>query len=528
MSKRIKKQSSTSVNASDVFGMIMTIFTIVVLCIFPLAYDDFYFNILETKYQFYCVAAISMMVVMVVYGLLSKRIQSFVKVVCSKEISFKDILKKMSMQDWAILAFWLANVISWLICDWRWEAFWGTSGRYNGVFLMTIYTVVYFLVTRFYTLKRWHLDAFLVVSIFVCLFGITDYFQMDLLGFKERMVPGQRHSYTSTFGNINTYTVYVGAVTCTSMILFVFEQNHKKMLWYYAVMALSMVALIIGASDNIYLMLATLFGISPLLLFKTRNGLGKYLVSLATFFTAVLFVGWIARLYSGKVLGIYGIFSILNGLSWFPVVVCILWIATGILRVASVKKKEDLNNVGIWSARLWILVIVAVIAAVGFVLYDANMAGNAERYGKIGNYVVFNDDWGSGRGYVWIRSMQLYQYLFSMPQKLFGYGADTLAILMNQFFEPQNGVYFDSVHNEYLHFLVTTGLVGMTSYIIFLIACIVKMVKNLKGRPEVAAILFVTLAYMVQATVNINLPVVIPLIYQLVFMGLAKKAEMID
>ena len=82
----------------------------------------------------------------------------------------------MSVGDWAMIAFWLCNVISWLLCkDWKWEAFWGTSGRYNGVFLMTIYMAVYFLVTRFFKLKQWYLDAFLAVGIFVCVFGITDY-----------------------------------------------------------------------------------------------------------------------------------------------------------------------------------------------------------------------------------------------------------------------------------------------------------------------------------------------------------------
>ena len=35
---------------------IMGVFAVAVLCIFPLVYDNYYYNILETKYHFYCVA----------------------------------------------------------------------------------------------------------------------------------------------------------------------------------------------------------------------------------------------------------------------------------------------------------------------------------------------------------------------------------------------------------------------------------------------------------------------------------------
>ena len=43
-----------------------------------------------------------------------------------------------------------------------------------------------------------YLDAFLAVGIFVCVFGITDYFQMDILGFKVNMMDEQKAIYTST------------------------------------------------------------------------------------------------------------------------------------------------------------------------------------------------------------------------------------------------------------------------------------------------------------------------------------------
>ena len=131
----------------------MGVFAVAVLGIFPLAYDNYYYNILETKYHFYCVASIAAMALMLFYGIFSGRIAGFFRGDGNEKGGsgfFKRILGGLNFADWAMLAFWGANVISWILCvDWRWDAFWGTFGRYNGVFLITLYTVVYFLVTRF-------------------------------------------------------------------------------------------------------------------------------------------------------------------------------------------------------------------------------------------------------------------------------------------------------------------------------------------------------------------------------------------
>ena len=507
-------------NKRNIFDGIMSIYTLIIMCVFPVVYDNFYFNILETKYRFYCIAAIAMMVVMFVYGMYTNKLIDGLK-----GFQIKKAAKSLTVVDWAVLAFWFANVVSWIFCKWRWEAFWGTSGRYNGVFLITIYLIVYFMTTRFFVLKRMHLDAFLLVSILVCLFGISDYFQMDLLGFKIMMLDEQKALYTSTLGNINTYTIYVAVVLCVSMILYVLENCKKRMVYYFSVMAIAMVALIVGASDNAYLSLAALFGLSPLILFHKKSWIRRYLTCVALFVTVIVFVGWINTAYAERVYGLDSIFVILSDLEFLPVVAMTLWvfvIGWGAIVAKKDNKKDEIGN-GLIIA--WMAMIAIIAVAVGYVLYDANLAGNAEKYDAIKNYVVFNDEWGTRRGYVWIRSVDLYSQIFTPIQQLFGYGADTFKLLMVQYYPPENGVVFDNAHNEYLHFLMTTGLVGVASYIVLLVTSVYTMFKAIKNSPEVVAIMFVVLAYAIQAIVNINLPVVFPLIWQLLAMGLCKGVE---
>ena len=520
MSNRIKKKEQTKNSFQENAALIMGIFTLAVLCILPVVYHHYYFDILETKYQFYCAVSIIAMVVMAGYGLVSGRIAAFFK-----EFNFKSVCKGMSYVDWAMIAFWLSNVISWLLCsDWRWDAFWGTFGRYNGVFLMTIYMIVYFMVTRFFCFRQWYLDALLAVGIFVCVFGITDYFQMDILGFKANMVEDQKSSYTSTFGNINTYTVYVGAVTVISTILFALEKNQKRMLWYFGNMVLSSVALIIGTSDNAYLTMAALFGFAPLYLFRTKTGVRRYLISLATFFTAIQMVDWINVKYADRVLGIQSAFNLIVNFDKLPHIVIGLWLAAIVVTVLTVKQKEDADKIGSWLRLLWVAVIAVVVGAAVYVLYDANVAGNAEKYSAISKYVVFNDAWGTNRGFVWIRSMKVFNERFTPLQKIFGYGPETFKILMQYYYSSEmRTVVFDNAHNEYLHYLLTIGIVGMISYIAFMVSSVVKMARNVNRRPEVAAAMFVIAAYMVQAVVNLNLPIAMPIILHILAMGLSKQ-----
>lgn len=538
MANRIKKKQETKNTVGENVALIMGIFALAVLCGLPAVVHRAYFDILETKYQFYCAAAIAMIVVMALYGLVNGKIAAYFKT-----FRIGNVIRGLNVADWAMLIFWLANVMSWLFCsEWRWEAFWGTSGRYSGAFLITIYMVVYFIVTRCFTFRKWYMDAFLAIGLFVCLFGITDYFQMDIFGFKVRMVDTQKAIYTSTLGNINTYTVYVGAVMVVSMILFATEKKQKRMLWYYCCLTVACFALIMGCSDNAYLTLAALFGLSPLYLFRTKTGTARYLVSLATFFTVIKCIDWINAAYADSVIGIDSAFNIIAGMSFLPVLIIGLWvIAAGVTAIFAKQKKsaaagdvsavgeEGSDAMGKWLLYIWIGVIVLVVAAVAFAFYDATAAGNSDRYGALAQYVTFNDEWGTRRGYVWKCSMDIWANKLTMFQKIFGYGADTFRLLMQEYYPGDviNGkmVIYDSAHNEYLHYLVTVGVVGAISYVVFLVSSVAAMAGRIKSHPEVAAVMFAVTAYAVQALININLPIVMPVIIQLLAMGLAKLPE---
>ena len=120
----------------------------------------------------------------------------------------------------------------------------------HGLKLYVLGTIV---ISKYGRMRKWYLDVFLASSVLVCLFGITDYFQMDLLGWKKGVSNEQGNLFVSTLGNINTYTAFVALTMAVACGCFVSERKVGRRIWYYLVSVLAFFALITGQSDNAYL-----------------------------------------------------------------------------------------------------------------------------------------------------------------------------------------------------------------------------------------------------------------------------------
>ena len=134
--------------------------------------------------------------------------------------------------------------------------------------------------------------------------------------------------------------------------------------------------------------------------------------------------------------------------------------------------------------KAWLVLLAAMTLAVLFMLYDVNVAGHGQRYKGLQSYLLFNDEWGTHRGYVWRIAVEDYKR-FPLIQKLFGYGPDTFGFVtrMNNYPEmvERYQELFDSAHNEYLQYLVTIGPVGLLAYCGVHIAAAIQVGEEAKG-----------------------------------------------
>lgn len=493
------------------------------LCILPVVYDDYYFNLLQTKYKFYYISMLVMIVAVLVVIVYHRAIGNAEKIIT------KSWWKRLSVTDWAMVGFVLVSTLSTLFSEYRFESFWGNEGRFNGLFLTLIYGAVYVCVTRCFRLKIGYLEAFLAVAAFVCLFGITDYFKMDMFGFKKNMAEEQLTLFTSTLGNINTYTSYVGMVLGVATALFVTSTKKIKTGFYYIVIIIGFFAIVMGTSDNAYLALGALFAFLPCFVFGSKRGVRRYMTVVATFFTIIQCMDWINTAVPDAVFGIEGVFNIIAQHRYLLYVVAVLWGITVVLYIASHVNKTTEDKIGTWLCYLWLAILLIVAVTVAYVLYDANVAGHADRYAALSNYLVFSDEWGNYRGVPWRLGLEEYAK-FPFYQKLIGYGPETFGILLveNRMDEMTTiaAQKYDSAHNEYIQYLITLGALGLLSYLTLVLSVIVKMAKRVKECPYILAILCAMVCYMAQAIVNINLPITTPIFMVLLMMGTANKKEM--
>ena len=113
--------------------------------------------------------------------------------------------------------------------------------------------------------------------------------------------------------------------------------------------------------------------------------------------------------------------------------------------------------------------------------------------------------------------------VYGEPARIrFAYGAfehslNTFGILATRGFMgdmlEKTGLVFDTAHNEYIQYLLTIGPIALLGYLVFLVGSCRTMVKAYRKNPYILACMTGVLCYGVQAIVNLNLPIVTPMLW---------------
>ena len=501
------------------------IFAITIIGVFPLVFRDYYFDILNFKTIFYYKTVIILAVVFLIVNGTFLILSIYLG--CDRTAGRG---RQICASDWSMLDFILIAGISTLQSATPAAALLGNDGRYSGLLIWIAYAFMYFAVRRSLRLRQWYLDLFLAAGMGACIIGILQYFDIDPIGFKNLMDPGQYYMFMSTIGNINTYTSYAAMLAGASVLLFFTEEVRIRKTWYLFCMSISFAALITGMSDNAYLAIFALIGLLPLYAFKNLRGVRTYIFILAVLWSEFWGLHRMTKPHSGAAGQMGGLYRVITGSHYLIILVAILWVMYFIL-CRIMKRIPDTHPFmrdGNKGRRAWLVFLSVGIILTCVVLYDVNVRGNAGNYGGLAQYLTINDDWGTHRWYIWRIGMESYGD-FSIKQKIFGAGPDTYgAVVMENYYDEmvmRYGEFFDSAHNEYLQYLVTVGLAGLAAYLALLVTSVRKMIRLSGKRPYVMAIAFAVICYAAQAAVNISVPIVTPVMLMLLAMGVSGEDE---
>ena len=391
--------------------------------------------------------------------------------------------------------------VAWRMADDRYTAFWGLSGRKNGLLMLLVCTLVYLLVSAFATADGTELLLGALTATGVVVTGISwlNYWMLDPLDAYYTFLPGVGELFLGTMGNINFY----GALLCLCVPLAAAAYLRKgggRWHWRYVVVLVLCSGLIPAGSDGAWLGTAAAVGV----LCCTRRTTARTLSRLFSLGAGVLacgvLTGLLARVWPVRN-ALRTISAVLaSPLMLLPMVLCLL-AARGLARLG--------DRPAVRPARVAAGVIV--LAGLGAVL-AANLLPACPGFLSA---LHFDERWGANRGYAWQRLWVIYTQDLSLPQMLFGLGGDAVSARLAPDIESirymilLNGETFDSAHNEFLQHLVCGGVVGLACWCGFLAAAVR---RGLRARPAVAAAL---VGYAVQSFFSISMPGALPLVFVL-------------
>lgn len=483
-------------------------FLLAMFTLFPLFYTDYYYNIRHDKYYFFLVVTAVLVLMIGAVAITNSDSQSGTK----DKAESVPWYKKLSFTDYAFGAFILVCTVSTVFSQDPADAFLGLSGRNNGLLLMIFYAVVYFLITRFFCFKNYVFVALAGCSIAIYLLDILNCFYIDPLGMFASLTDEQTiTNFTSTIGNKNLMSSFICVVMPVTIAFSVLSNKRNHRIIYYISSAFGYMALMTADSYSGILGLGAVFAV--LLVWFSRKVAGLNRFFLAT--TIMLLSGKALRLFSyfmgDKSKGISEFQSLLVYSNVIWAVIAVFAVITALLYLAAYRFPYKTMPIAI--PIIIGSIFVLSVCAMFFAVYYFSVIDTKTDLGFLKSFLRFNDSWGTHRGYMWIRSFYIFGD-FSLYNKLFGCGPDTFATVFEPYFEGLKH-YGDSstncAHNEYINYLITTGIFGLASYLSIILGALKGAIKSASKNPIAIAFAVSVISYAVQAVVNLAQPITTPL-----------------
>ena len=489
--------------------VVNTAFLIFMTSVFSLYMHNKYFDITGTRADLFMNVGLVYVILAVMAFFLEIMMIRYYEP--DTKIFYKDS-KIIAMPELWMGLFLLANFFAWLMSDNKKGSWDGSTGRRFGLAMVIIVALVFVILSRQTVINKYPYISLTVISTFTFVIAFLQHFGNDPFKLRAKVVARQKEMFISTFGNINTYGAYLCVVIPIFVALFVFSQKLWVRILSGISIVLSAMAIIPAKSDNVYLG----SGVAFLLIFYIAiyyKRFTEYIFSVLLLGVGLLIMAYLNFLWSGSQKHINGIAQIVEN----PIIMLLFVIlVAGILLISMAFRgmKYELYK-KVQSVKL--LIIVSVILVIGgitvFVL--GVKSGNS--------LFVFNDKWGTFRGYIWRRSFDLFRVNATPMQKLFGHGNETLAALMKKYYYEEmitiTQKKYDNAHNELLQYLVTTGLFGVISYLGLIFSSLFYILKRNKGDAIALACLASGAAYFAQGLVNLNQPITSPYFFVVLAAG---------
>lgn len=463
---------------------ICELYAALLLLVQPLIVHDGYFDITRTKTDCFTYLTAAFLAVMCVLMLL-RREKPHVDGRAAAFCVFAGALILSSLLPGAPAGAWL-----------------GSSNRSQGIMMNLLYAGACLVLCGCGHFGRTARTAMLTGFMTVSVIAVCNHLGWDIFGFIGRLRSTDRGRFLSTLGNVDflsAYTVLMLPV-CVSFALREKKVSRRILLWSLSTAGLW--AAMAGHSESAVLGLLAGTVLLPVLLGDDADALRRFPLMIPGAVAA-------AELYSAAAHLFHAPLSELSraALSPLPAVTAA---AAGTALWLAVRGKSD---EAVFRIRKRYCVVLALLLVTGCTfLVCANSVLRESIGGTLAKYTVIDDDWGSDRGKIWRSFLVMFREAPAI-EKMIGGGAGCV-MEWDRTYRIFTDAVTDAAHNEYLHYLLTNGILGLSGYVAFLVLTARRAMKSAAGR----ALLAGCVAYAVQAAVNIAQCVTTPLFFVLLFL----------
>lgn len=507
---------------------LVTLYTILMFTLFPLFLTNYYQSARRDKFWLFVVVTgivgVSVGVIALVQYL-SKNSPH------NKQLNTYYDSFNLNLTDIGMLAFLGINLVSTigatLTAENSVESFskllLGSYGRNMGLLMILMIAVCYFVVSRFFFYKKYVIYFMFIGMTVMSFVAIVNFYHIDILGIfaKYQSNANVQANFTSTIGNKNYLSAMITVALPFSAGLAVATKDKTLRILAYISTGLQFMGLLVATSDGGFLGCFAAFAVMLVIVSRDRIKLSKFFFCLAVMmFSAKLL--WLFDLIMNKNNKGYTSFSEIFVYNNFVFILIPVFLGLAILcGITKAEVFERYTFIGSFT----LVAIGAVAVIVMFIYYS--LIDTTSTLGSFTRFFRFDETWGTHRGFMWIKSFELMKD-FNPWEILFGTGPDTFYNEFAIFFDELLTKYGDSstnaAHNVYINYLVTTGVLGLLSYLLFVGSAIVNSVKNAKVNPLALMCVGVIVAYAAQDVVNIANPVNTP--WFIMFIALSESVRL--
>ncbi len=375
------------------------------------------------------------------------------------------------------------------------------SGRYDGIFTLFLCLALFVAFSFENVFTKSLVNIISASTLLVVLVGAFQLLGVNIFGlYPQGNYFTNKRNFISTLGNIDivsTYLVIALGILAFSYIgfcckkiysyiwlgvyglgfLFLFEINVDS--GKVAIVLLLSIALVILSSNKQYFiklldvcsLSALCFGVSCLIEFQ-KNGI---------------------TLTGGKT-------------AWFSFALAVVVFC---IRLVYCKMQTKSNS------RLWVyILLIEIVSLVVALIFILNYKGDNETLIELSEILKFNfsDDFGNERIGVWKYTLMLIK-----KRLVLGFGTGTYRFAFSEFLEQAAPHFtektYDFAHNEYLQILYNCGVLGLASYLGFIVTVFINGLKAMTHNPKTMILVFAVCGYLIQAFFTFSIIIVSPLFW---------------